>query len=116
MKWSRVTKAEKVGTELREEKIKGAYIEVKDSSAILVVHDVLGRTIRTSRIEDAKQTAPDAFLFITKSGSRYAITFCEEEFNLDNIFFASLKIAMDDCINCHPLRYTLNGSRIMNMK
>lgn len=112
MKWCRVSKV--AGDQLREEKILNARIDVEDCK--LFVNAAVG-TVRTSRIVEAKQSTENTLLFITASGSRYAIIFEEGDLNPNNGFCLSLKEAMNT-LNPNGvevfrhLAYTLIGNRV----
>lgn len=71
------------GTNMAGQNIKNIYIEVLDNG-FPALHILTGENeeenlVRTSRIEYVFQTTEDTLLFITHSGSRYAIQFENEE-------------------------------------
>lgn len=73
------------GTSLEGENIKTIYIEVLDNG-FPSLHILTGKNgeeknqlIQTSRIEYVFQTTEDTLLFVTHSGSRYAVQFENKE-------------------------------------
>ena len=67
------------GTSLEGENIKNIYVEVLDNG-FPALHILTGENeeenlVRTSRIEYVFQTTEDTLLFVTHSGSRYAVQF-----------------------------------------
>ena len=70
------------GTNMNGEKVKNIYLV--NESYLPILHIVAGegeddQVIKTSRIELVFQSEDDTLLFITHSGSRYAIQFENEE-------------------------------------